>query len=456
MSGMISFDRGALIKGPIIVLMCVLMLTTLLPDNSFSQGATVIDFADEVTESVEDLDQDGLAEYLVLKVPVNVYEPGNYILHGTMSGDRIAADFGPQALDIGAHEPELRFSGGDISLFGVTGHYPVRLELYSTDSSLDPVVKDIVTSDIYSPDMFEPPEGTGRVSVRTERDKVYVIGDPLTISVNQTYPRLTFFYTVDEGKVSSSSLTYTTIIAFDDSNGDGVWDPELEAKKYEGDLTMVDWELDLDVKNGVVISLYGVVQLRLVGTTTFVAWAKVTFRLSSTLLLDTYESQKFDIDIDLWQPLDATHLAVLHTLKDDTGERSIEEGPDDGTESGVHQIRVVNEKGKTQNTYSWTDEITVGYSSLSTGSEATTWYDLGDGEADIWFSYPLEGDVQVIHHDPTVGMDPANIPKLEPDEDFIRNSVLIMLCGLALGILVIGATLYSRKVLTFRRKGGDI
>ncbi|MBN1540366.1 MAG: hypothetical protein JW939_09500 [Candidatus Thermoplasmatota archaeon] len=456
MPGMLSFDKRALIRGLSAVLICVLVLLMLLPDISRSQGATVIDFGGEVTERLEDMDQDGLAEYLVLKVPINVYEPGTYILHGTMGGERIAADFGPQAMDIGAHEPELRFSGGDISLFRMTGHYPIKLELYSKDSSLDPVVKEIMTAEMYDPDMFETPQGTGRVSVTTEGDRVHVIGDPLTISVNQTYPRLTFFYTVDEGKVSSSSLTYTTIIAFDDSDGDGIWDPELEGKKYEGDLTKVDWEIDLDVKNGIVISLYGVVQLRLVGTTTVVAWAKVTFRLSSTLLLETYESQKFDIDIDLWQPLDATHVAVLHTLKDDTGERSIEDGPGDLTDTGVHQLRVVNERGKTQNTYSWTDEIMVGYSSLTTGSEASTWYNIRGGEADIWFSYPLEGDVQVIHHDPTVGMDPDNIPEMSPDEDFIRNSVLIMLCGLGIGILVVGATLYSRRGMTHRRKGGDI
>ncbi|MBN1389188.1 MAG: hypothetical protein JXA22_00945 [Candidatus Thermoplasmatota archaeon] len=455
MPGMLSFYGRVPFTGQTVVLMCLLTLTMLMPIMSSSQGATVIDFGDEATDVLEDADHNGLAEYLVIKVKVNVYEPGAYILHGTIGGDHIAASHGPLVLEIGPHELELRFSGGDISLFGVTGHYRIELELYSTDSSLDPVVKEIFTSDIYRPQMFEAPQGTGRVSVSTDRDKVYVIGDPLTISVNQTYPQLTFFYTVDEGRGSTSSLTYTTLIAFDDSDSDGVWDPELDEKKYEADLTMVDWELDLDVKNGVVISLYGVVQLRLAGTTTFVAWAKVTFRLTSTLLLETYDSQKFDIDIDLWQPLDATHIAVLHTLRDDTGERSIEEGPEDGSDPVVHQLRVVNDRGGTQNTYSWTDEITVGYSSLSTGSEASTWYDIGDGVADIWFSYPLEGDVQVIHHDPTVGMDPENIPDVKPDEDFIRNSVLIMLCGLGLGILVVGATLYSRKVMTMKRKGGD-
>ena len=98
----------------------------------------------------------------------------------------------------------------------------------------------------------------------------------------------------------------------------------------------------------------------------------------------------------------------------------------------------------------------MGYSSLDTDSEAVTWYSINGGEAEIWFSYPLRGDVQVIHHDPTVGMDPDNIPPEEVEEDFIRNSLLIMLGGLGLGILVVGVTLYSKRRMGRKRGGGDI
>ncbi|MGA1820182.1 MAG: hypothetical protein ACMUHU_04145 [Thermoplasmatota archaeon] len=434
----------------------IMTMTVLLPVLSSSQGATVIEFGDVVEESLEDRDSNGRAEYLVINVTANVYEPGSYGLHGTIRGDRIAANFGPEVLEIGAHELQLKFSGGDISLYDVSGHYQIQLELYSQDSAVETVVKQYVTGGTYDPESFEAPQGTGKVYVRSEGDRVYVVGDPLTISVNQTFPQLSFFYTADEGRGSSSSLTYTTIIAFDDSDGDGIWETDLDEKKYEGDLTRVDWELDLDVRNGIEISLYGVVQMRLVGTATVAAWAKVTFRLSSTLLIETYESQKFDIDIDLWQPLDATHLAVLHTMKDDTGGRTIESGPLEGLDPETSLLMVVDRKGKTQNMYSWTDDIVVGYSSLDTAAEAVTWFELEDGEADIWFSYPLAGDIQVIHHDPTVGMDPDNIPEEKVSDEFITNSVLIMLGGLVLGILVVGATLYSRKLAASRRKGGDI
>jgi len=441
---------------PVLLSLIMLTLAVLLPELSSSQGATVIDFGNEVSESLEDRDHNGRAEYLVINVTVNVYEPGSYILHGTIGGDQISASFGPEALEIGAHELQLKFSGGDIALYDVSGHYQLKLELYSTDSTVDPVIKELATAGTYDPDDFEAPQGTGRVSVRSEMDRVYVEGDPLTISVNHTFPQLTFYYTADEGKGSSSSLTYTTLIAFDDSDGNGIWNPDIDEKKYEGDLTKVDWDLDLDVKNGIEISLYGVVQLRLVGTATVAAWAKVTFKLSSTLLIETYESQKFDIDIDLWQPLDATHLAILHTMKDDTGDRTIESGPSDGQAGDTFQLRVVDGRGKTQNIYTWTDDILVGYSSLDTGSKAVTWFTLTDDGADIWFSYPLQGDVQVIHHDPTVGVDPRNVTMPKSKEAFIRNSLLIMVGGLALGILVVGATLYSRKVAASRRKGGDI
>jgi hypothetical protein len=351
---------------------------------------------------------------------------------------------------------ELRFSGGDIAQYGVSGHLEVDLELYSRDSSIDPVEWSYITEDTYDPAGFEAPQGTGKVFVELRGDKVLIIGDVMTVSINQTYPRLMFYYTQDRKMVSLSSLTYSAIQVHDDTDQDGVWDPEADEKKYEGDLTNVDWTLDLDITSGYDISLYGVVQLRLVGSTTVAAWAKVTFRLRSSMMREEDVTQKFDIDIDLWQPLDADFISVMHVLKDEGGKRTIETGPEEGApEEGEYIIRVIGDEG-THGIYSWNSDIVVGSAVLDTDSKAGSTYEVREDEVEIWFSYPLSGDVQLIHHDPTLSMDPDHVPEEETTPEFVADNPLIMIGGLLIGVLVVGASIFVRNRMARTRKGGGI
>jgi len=440
----------------VLFMVILLSLTIIMPLNGTSQGSTAITFEGTVVESLEDSDVDGLNEYLILLVTVNVYEGGSYALLGSIFGENDVSNPGFQDLGIGEHIIELRFSGGEIAQYGVKGHLKIDLQLFSSDSTIDPIDKEYITESIYDPDDFEPPQGTGRVFVELKGDKVFIKGDVMTVSINQTYPQLNFYYTKDSKLRSLSSLTYTSIQAHEDSNSDGEWDPEVDKVKYEGDLTHVDWSLDLDVSSGYDISLYGVVQLRLVGTPTVAAWAKVTFRISSLMMREEDVTQKFDIDIDLWQPLDADFLSVLHVLKDESGKRSIEIGPNQGNpDPGTFILRVVGEEG-THGIYSWTEDITVGSSVLDSAIQADSRFEVKETEAEIWFTYPLHGDVQLIHHDPTVAMDPKNVTKEDKLPTFVPDNPAIMGMGLLIGTLVVGASIYIRNRFARKKKGGGI
>ncbi len=447
-------------KGPrsamVLLIAFLITLTILIPIFGTGQGSTPISFEGTIVETLEDSDDDGLAEYLVLTVTVDVFEGGSYGLYGSMFDDNSVSNPGLEVLDIGEHVMELRFSGGEISQYGVKGHYQIELQLYSKDSEIDPVVKEIVTKETYDPEEFEAPEGSGKVTVSLRGDKVFIVGDVMTVSINQTKPQLMFYYTNDTKMGSISSLTYTTIQAHLDSDSDGDWDPSIDQKKYEGDLTAVDWTLDLDISSGYDISLYGVVQLRLVGSTTVAAWAKVTFRISSSMMREEDVTQKFDIDIDLWQPLDADFISVMHVLKDESGIRTIEDGPEEGTlDPDNFILRVIGEKG-TEGIYSWTEDITVGSVVLDTDTQAQSSFEIMDNEVEIRFTYPLAGDVQLIHHDPTVGMDPDHIPEINEESRFVADNPLIMLIGLLIGILVVGASIYLRNRYAKVKKGGGI
>jgi hypothetical protein len=421
-----------------------------------SQGTTLITFGQGTEEALLDEDGDGLYEYLSLEVDVNVYEPGSYGLRGSIGNDQIVANFGPESLDVGPHMIELYFTGGGLTQYGASGHYQIRLELYSTNAEMDLVVRTITTVEEYSPGMFEAPSGSSQVTVESRGDLVFIKGRPMTIAINKTYPQLSFYYTKDGGARSRSSVTYDRILAFDDRDADGIWDASLDGERYEGDLSMVDWKLEWDVTSGYDIALYGVVQLRLVGTPTVAAWAKLTFRLSSDQLLQEGAAQKFDIDIDLYQPLDAEYIALKHILKDEVGsQKLVDASLSSGQGDDPHVINVIGDNGETWGSYSWSDEIFIGALQADDEANATTWFDIQGDSASIWFSYPLGDEIQLIHHDPTVGMDPDNEIGPREEGNFLENRPIIMFSGLGIGIFVVVVTLFVRSRMS-RRKGGDI
>ncbi|MBN1538558.1 MAG: hypothetical protein JW939_00300, partial [Candidatus Thermoplasmatota archaeon] len=432
------------------------MFISSMPPPAACQGTTRITFTEGADETLIDEDGDLLYEYLSIGVEVNVYEPGSYGLRGAIGGDQVVANFGPEPLDIGSHTIEIRFSGGGLTQYGASGHYRVRLEIYSTDPGMDLIVRTITTTDEYEPIMFEAPTGSSQVTVESKGDQVFIKGRPMTIAINKTYPELSFYYTRDGGVRSRSSITYERILAFNDRNGDGVWDGSVDDPRYEGDLSIVDWKLEWDVTSGYDIALYGVVQLRLVGTPTVAAWAKLTFRLGSDQLIEEGAAQKFDIDLDLFQPLDADRIALMHILKDEAGSQKLEDaGGGSGRRADSHAINVIGDNGETWGSYSWSDEIYTGSLQADIEAQATSWFDIEDGSASIWFSYPLGDETKLIHHDPTVGMDPENEIGPVEERNILEDRPLIMAGGLMIGILVVAVTIFIRGRVS-RNRGGDI
>ncbi|MEA3558080.1 MAG: hypothetical protein U9R75_02400 [Candidatus Thermoplasmatota archaeon] len=433
----------------------VFLLFGCVSDEIKGQDLTRISFTDDVSEELDDPDNDGMYDYLVITLHIKVFEPGSFGVLGSIGDGKVNANWGPEDLALGETEVQLEFSGGQISQYGVSGRYAIHIEGYSRDVQMDPITMDITTKNIYDCDTFEAPKGSLETFVYARGDSVYIEGNVMTVSVNQTYPQLTFSYTgTYPSTVSRSSILYESLIAFNDEDEDGKWDPNTDEKVYEGDLTTVDWELDLDVSVGYDIALHGIIQMRRLDTATVAGWAKITFRLSSGLLQKSGNVQKFDIDIELWQPLDADRIALMHTLVDETGEQTIGSGT--GEEFGSDDpfiLRMIGRSGKTHGIYSWGDYIQVGLLEPDSDSNATTWFDIRGEHAEIWFSYPISNEIQVIHHDPKVGMNPER-PSRPDDRDFLDNNLWFMLLGTLLGILLIGVTIYTQ--VKRRGPGGGV
>lgn len=438
-------------RGSLTLLVASLLL--ILIPSAGSQGTVEISLGALSGESTADIDQDGIFEYLTVEVELIVYKAGTYGLHGSL-GQGITANVGPLELGIGSHTLELSFSGGPLSLSSISGSLPIEVEGYSTDPDSETVKEKYFTEGEYVPSMFEAPEeGTG-TTVSIFGDEVVIRGKKMEVRVNMTSPRITFSYPEQLRKDTLSSITYLEVLAFNDLDNDGKWDQGTDELRYSSDLSDVDWEIGTDFTRGFDIQLYGVLQLRLAGTSTAAAWARMTFSMSSEYLEIDPPSQKFDIDLDLWQPLDAEMIAVRHQLVDETGRFEIVEGNGPGMDD--HSLTVKNSDGRAYGTYSWTDEIMVGDLELDNSTKAVSWYEIGEGEASVWFSYPLEGNIQLIHHDPTLSMDPV-LPPLDEEEDFLVDRPLFMIGGIIVGVIVVGGTIIGRRLKRPPRDrgGGD-
>lgn len=109
-----------------------------------------------------DTDSDGLYDYLIVEVEVNITEEGNYEVEGellTQSGNQIQDDvifWG--YLDIGIHTLELNFNGKDIHENKENGPYELEISLFNEDTDITVDELEEVYTSNYNYEDFEKPE----------------------------------------------------------------------------------------------------------------------------------------------------------------------------------------------------------------------------------------------------------------------------------------------------------
>jgi len=399
-----------------------------------------ISFSGAPVESYLDEDGDGKYEYLVLSVNITVYRPGSYGLYGTVEKTAVA-NTDPSPLGLGDHTLELRFSGADLTLIEKEGRFSIHLEIFSRDIGIEPEMLDSMTAGSLSPDLFEAPSTGQLTQVSIMGQDVVIKSSVIEVRVNRTTPRMSFSYSGEAAERSRATVTYERIVAFNDMDGDGVWNEGADELRYSAPLYDLDWRLGTDFSKGYGISLYGVVPLRMAGTSTAAAYAKVTFSFRSTGISPDGDMHKFDIEVELMQSLDAEYLSIVHKVADETGDLAIGVG---GSMGGNPHSVTLSSGEDIFGIYSWNDDLAVGREELSGNATAVTSTVIGEGVAHVIFSYPLDNGTLRIYHDPNVGMDPENIPTPSGGEDFLRDRPLILVIGVVLGGGLVATTIIWR------------
>ncbi|UCE73404.1 MAG: Ig-like domain-containing protein [Methanomassiliicoccales archaeon] len=150
-----------------------------------------------------DLDGDGLFDYLVVNVTVNVTVAGEYQVSGSLSeGEWIDSDSNSTYLHVGIQTVELRFPGWLIRNLGENGPYIIDLDVYDERYSLD---SDVHSTKSYTWDEFDtppaeldPPHSDYGLDMNDDTFYDYLV---VGVEVNVSVPG---FYTV-EGYLDDSS-----------------------------------------------------------------------------------------------------------------------------------------------------------------------------------------------------------------------------------------------------------
>lgn len=427
------------------VLALVLAAALLLPG---ARGAELVgaEFTGEWTESTVDEDRDGSFEELVIVVGVNVYEAGAYGVYGSIEGGVVHGSSGLVNLPSGEGEVPVQFSGADIITMRPEGTYRVDMQLYSSDPGSPVRTLSFDTWSDYDPDDFERGSDYPWTSATVEGDSVVIKNPRVEIRLNATRPLLSFSYPGHEE--TRASLEVVRLTAFDDEDGDGMYD-QGDQVRYSSDLTRdVDWKMEMDLRSGYRIDLHGIAPLRMAGSPDVTAWASLTIRFDSSSIQPPGNSQKFDISIELLQRLDADGLCIFQELRDESGGHTFSYGESGVPSNPERTISLYDGKGAVNGIYSWNDALLVGPGSADTPAMGKSGYSIGEGRAEVAFSYPLGNDTMFVYHDPIVGIDPGYAPVITNDDTFMSNRPLWMAIGIVLGLAVVmGAVAAAR----FRR-----
>jgi hypothetical protein len=262
-------------------------------------------------------------------------------------------------------------------------------------------------------------------------------------------PMIDFYYATDDGLTARFRVSYNRIIGFNDENSDGMFqESEL---KYSGDFVKARWnskKILMENYNSFDFKVQSVVALMDSTGQATDTWLDIGFHYSSpTTLEDIHAAQKFDITLKIvgaYRP-EITHFALEHILEDLTSNHEFLEDP------VGNKISFITDSGKEHGYYGWRDTVELKSSGSDSSNDASVSYNLGAGEDDskktLFLNYPYTPDTMEIFHDPEVGVNPENVPKLpgEPAEEIIRHQILIYIIVAVIAAVIMVANFHRQK-----------
>ncbi len=431
-----SNSRAAL-SAVFVVTIALVLTIILIPQNTSGQVEGILSVTGE---EKEDFEGDGIFDALNLELSFNPTEAGDYALYAkiTNSGGIMASNSG--SFSPGTYNVTLRFDGSEIYQKGLEGRFKIEIyvlfegELLGT---LDYLTKEYTMED-FSP---YPSEGKGEeFQLYMKENSVIIEGKVFTAVVKTDEPEIYYYYTSDMGEGARFRIEYTNAVLYQDHNNNQRYEDGEEFAEYS--LDDLDWSMRLNLLEG-----YERYDFSVTGTNGGYASnggidLNLGFHYSSAMRSsEDWDRQKFDIDIYVDGNVPESYrIALFQDIVDETGGNTIGELID-GEEEG--RIYYYNRDGEKLGYYAYLKEANFykgDIESLGTETIAVEGYLAETGDASkrtMVMDYRLNGTGR-LHHDPTIGMNPALQPILDAATEMIRHQPLLFLAT----ALVSGAVVF--------------
>jgi hypothetical protein len=459
-------------------------------------------FSGSAAGELADRNANGLYRSLVITSLVEVAVIGVYQLAGGLFAGKRFITFSSARFDLaaGAGQVSLKFDGAALREAGLDG--PYTAVLYISLASVSgpggnasgiggflPPDKLVYKTDAFRAAQFEkrpqrqkpqpPPEAP---EVKVGEDAFISRAPGITVEVNRSVPDLFFYYTLDNGRSARFRLTFTRLVAYSDSNGNGAYDPGEE--RFQGVLSVAKWdagEVDFSDGQGGKTIMYNLsATLDMTAATgasdpsatgaQLPGWGRITFSFTVTtrnlnlsgpadFTLRGGTEMKIGILIEPLRDLPGgvTGLALEQYLSDERGtggfrtyeaDRTHLFGPGSGTASNtlfrpalsiLQKIGLAGRDGREHGYYKWLDEVRVdGDDGTSRYMPVNLTYATDGSQMTLFLNYPLPAGTVALFHDPTVGVNETNAPSFTITVGKIFNPILYAIAiGAAVAVIIV-------------------
>lgn len=379
---------------------------------------------------------------LVLEVTIEAAAPVQY----TLIGDMLPSGINHKAtasgiLNTGSNVVELRFSGNPIYLSRIDGPYQISLTLDYDNVILTPV--NYITTGIYDHNDFKDEKsGTSEYSLGLVSNTVRLQTDVFTAVIYEYQPVIEYYYSVDNGETAKFEVTYTKLIGYRDTNGDGY--DSLDPVIYSTDLLDASWN-----SNKALLENFESFDFEVFSSVTLESSQNadvdilISFHYSSASYTSNSQ-RKFDIDIQFLDenPLEGVDALVIEQVLVDKSQQAHSFVFDKNS----NRIQFNNEAGIEHGYYSWM--ATADSNNLVGDIDVTAnTVEMKNGMT-LYLSYSYDDSVNWIFHDPEIGINPDNIQiggLVEAVVKVLHHPAIYIISAMIAAGIVMSSMFRSRK-----------
>lgn len=382
-----------------------------------------------VDDRCEDMDDDGILDFIIITIQVHVQSGGLYDVYGTIEnmGSAPIMAYNTSQLSKGDGMLALKIPGAKIFESDRNGPYDVTLRITNDKDH----ISHMHTTKMYSYDDFNPSNELDVPVLPLDNENI-----TLDFASIMRKPVVSFYPTLQKEKYRFS-VSFDQIIGFAD-DGDSVFGTNDEVL-FRGDLWQNLWLPVISSKGrNIRLSMRNTIKMLPLKETSSPVNVTLEF-IFGTNVQGTH--QKFDIDITLHEPVEGVDFFALeHHLEDLTDMTEFNFVDNDLTP----RVQFVNGGREEMAYYEWIKEAESYSGGTARTVSLTHSYSIDGPVMTLYINYPNDASTERIFHDPVLGI---KVPPADPNEAESESghSPVLFIIAVVVGGLFIIYTIHSQR-----------